>query len=191
MTNIIPTCIERHWSEGSTNTLVEEFGSDDKRADLAMAILEGCSVADAGHTFCQGCYTLEGDSPLISTAKEALERIMAQFTQDTPFVRVERIVDRVVDLILQQGKDNAAINKNDIQAELDASNEMVNEGQCNLDAAKLDEDSTKGVRAGTNGRRRPARYLNTDDVARAKARVAEAKDKLKKLRMTEQLFRRN
>ena len=127
---------------------------------------------------------------MIFTAKEALERITAQFTQDTSFVGVERIVDRVVDLI-QQGKDNAAINKNDIQAELDASNEMVNEGQCNLDAAKLDEDSTKGVRAGTNGRRRPARYLNTDDVARAKARVAEAKDKLKKLRTTEQLFRRN
>ena len=61
LTEIIPTCIERHWSEGSTNTLVEEFGADDKRADLVMAILEGCSVADAGHTFCQGCYTLEGD----------------------------------------------------------------------------------------------------------------------------------
>ena len=144
-----------------------------------MAILEGCSVADAGHTFCQRCYTLESDSPLIFTAKEALERITAQFTQDIPFIRVERIVDRVVDLI-QQGKDNAAINKNEIQAELDASNEMVIEGQVNLDAAKLYEDSTHGVRAGTNERRRPARYINTDDVARAKARVAEAKDKLKK-----------
>ena len=33
---------------------------------------------------------------------------------------------------------------------------------------------------GANGRRRPARYLNTDGEARAKARVAEAKDKLTK-----------
>ena len=51
LTDIIPTYIKRHWSEGSINALVVEFGSDDKRANLAMAILEGRSVADAGYTF--------------------------------------------------------------------------------------------------------------------------------------------
>ena len=79
---------------------------------------------------------------MIFTTKETLERITAQFIHDNLFVRVERVVD-----LIQQGKGNDAMNKNEIRAELDASNEMVNEGQVNVDAAKLDEDSTQEVRA--------------------------------------------
>ena len=69
---------EQKWSETSTQNLLHAFyrnggvtkdgvlDTNETKAELAMATrLEGCAVADAGRTFCQGCYILEGDSPLI------------------------------------------------------------------------------------------------------------------------------
>ena len=40
-----------------------------------MAILEGSAVADTNKSFCESCYVLEGDVPLVFTAAEVLQRI--------------------------------------------------------------------------------------------------------------------
>ena len=87
---------------------MDDFGTDNKRADRAMAILEGCAVADYGKTLCQGCYTLNGDLTLIFTAKEALGVIKTKLQVDIPIPIVIKIVDRVVN-ILNEGENVAAI----------------------------------------------------------------------------------
>ena len=78
---------------------MDDFGTGNKRADLAMVILEGCGVVDSGKTLCQVCYTLEVDSPLILTSKEALDRIKTELQIYILMPRVIKIVDRVFNLI--------------------------------------------------------------------------------------------
>ena len=48
VSEIVLTRAERNWSEGSSKSLLEEFGADLGMADLAMAMLQGCAAADSG-----------------------------------------------------------------------------------------------------------------------------------------------
>ena len=149
-------------------------------------------MADSGRVFCQGCHTLEGNSPLVFTAMEALKRISQQFGQDNVFARVEKIVDKVVVLICE-AKDHAAVQKNDLQEELDAADLKVNQAQDKLNDAKAEEENARGVTVTANGRRRQAssKLLDDDKVAGAVARVTDAKDNLTKLNVEKKKIQEN
>ncbi len=48
--DIVLICAREKWSEGSSKALLTEFGGDENKGQLAMAIMtiEGCAVADGG-----------------------------------------------------------------------------------------------------------------------------------------------
>ena len=84
-----------------------------------MAIPEGYTVVDSGLIFCQVCYTLEGDLPLFFTADEELRKINEQSIWGAPLRRINRLVDKLV-TIIQKGMGHAALDKNELQYEVDA-----------------------------------------------------------------------
>lgn len=98
--DILPTCLDMKWSHTSATNLRDEFGTDDKAAELAMAIFEGSVIADFGRVFCKACYTLEGSSPLVFTATEELQKIVERMNDDIPMVRVHAVVGRVEELLI-------------------------------------------------------------------------------------------
>jgi len=99
--NIISVCIDRGYSKASSETLNASFGNAllSKKAELGMAILEGSAVADGGKSFCEGCYILEGDSPLIFTTADVLERIEEKMEDVIEMPRVERNMAQVLRLV--------------------------------------------------------------------------------------------
>ena len=98
--NIISVCIDSGYSKSSSESLMALFGDAlSKKAELGMAILEGSAVADGGKAFCEGCYILEGDSPLIFTTADVLERIEEKMEDVIEMPRVERNMAQVLRLI--------------------------------------------------------------------------------------------
>ena len=51
-------------SEASSSALIEELGSDEKYAKIAMAKFDVEVVSQVGTVFCEACYYLEVKSPL-------------------------------------------------------------------------------------------------------------------------------
>ena len=107
-----------------------------EKLELAMAIIEGCAIADPGLIYLQGFYTLEGDSPFIFTADEELKKTTSQSIWVAPMRRVNIVVDRVV-TIIQKVMDHSAIDKNKLQDEVDAAERNGADGKNTLDAIKV------------------------------------------------------
>ena len=55
--------------------ILNEYDQEKNKCKLAMAMFEGAVVKDAGNMLCTSCYTLEGDSSLISTAHDMFKGI--------------------------------------------------------------------------------------------------------------------
>ena len=130
---------------------MDYFGTNNKQADLAMAILESFAVADSGKTLCQGCYTLEGDSPLIFTAKEAMDIIKTELQIDIQMPRVIKIVDTVVNLI-NEGENFASIESNELQKKVYCVGAYLKNTRNILAISHNDMDAPKGITIPPNGR---------------------------------------
>ena len=66
--------------------------------------------------------------------------------------RVNILVDRVFNL-MQKGMDHAAIDKNELQDEVDANERNVADAKNTLDPAKVDESNAPGLVVSTHGGR--------------------------------------
>ena len=76
MNVIVPWCIEKNVSEGSSKKLLEMFNpTTETKANLGLAMVEMAAVADGLKCFCEGCYILEGDAQLILRAKSVFDRM--------------------------------------------------------------------------------------------------------------------
>lgn len=178
---ILPTCIASKWSKESASKLMTKFGTEEKKADLAMAIFEGAVIADSGKNFCQGCYTLEGVSPLIFTAKEVLDRIMTELRTDIPMPRVESILDRVLELI-QECEDAITIEMDEMQDQIFEVSKELDLAKNELHARNEELDAAKGVHV-VNGRRRQrnANFLDQDSIRECQKKVKDAKKVVKRI----------
>ena len=77
------------------------FGTDEKKADLAITILERSVVFDAEKQFCQSYYTLEQSSLLIFTAAKEIERMEEVLKIDVEMTRVEAALPRIIQLLTE------------------------------------------------------------------------------------------
>ena len=64
-------------------------------------MLEMAPVADYGKLFAESCYTLEGDSSMIIRGSAVSERLEENIGIECPLIKVNDILDRVLQLISQ------------------------------------------------------------------------------------------
>ena len=174
---ILPTCIDNKWSELSSQKLLHKFGNDQGKAELAMAILEGGAIADSGKSFCQGCYTLEGDSPLIFAAAEVIKRINTDLDANVEMPRVDAVLSRVLDL-LTEAHDYVANVKELHKEAVDDATRIAEENKVKVKDAKTVRDDIRGVRRGNraNARQRVANpnFVDQEALTNAIVMIAEA-----------------
>ena len=65
-----------------------------KSSFLAMATVEMAAISEGLKTFVEGCYTLEGDSPLILTGLSVFRRIESQIESNFDSPGLEKAVDK-------------------------------------------------------------------------------------------------
>ena len=101
MTQILPVCNEKKWSEESTSKIMLKYGTEENSAALGMTMLESAAVVDYGKCFAESCYTLEGDSAMILRGSAVFERLEATIGNKCPLVKVHNVVDKALELILK------------------------------------------------------------------------------------------
>ena len=54
--DLVPYCLENKCSDVSAKALLKEFGTDDKKGELAIAILQNALQVDIGSPIQKACY---------------------------------------------------------------------------------------------------------------------------------------
>ena len=129
-----------NWSDGSASSLTENFGTNGKGWNWKWVFLNAAPLQIQALYICQACYTLQGDSHLIFTEDKELKKINVQSIWDSPMRRVNILVDRVFTL-MKKVMYHSAIDKNELQDEVDADERNVADAKNTLDPAKVDESN--------------------------------------------------
>ena len=97
--------------------------STDARDALAMSIVEIAAVAEGVKPFCEGCYTLEGDSCLVLRALSVFERMEEYIDGGYSTPGLEATVDQALPLIehIKKGHSEQVMAENSEVTEASAS----------------------------------------------------------------------
>ena len=89
----------KKFSKESCKSILKDFDGNRNKAKLAMAMIETAAVSNAGHPFCKACYTLEGDSPLILSAQQEMNKLDNILDKESfPLPSVDMVVEKVARL---------------------------------------------------------------------------------------------
>ena len=92
MTQVLPPCKENKWSEESTNRMLVAYGTEEKSANLGMAMIEVADVVDYGKAFAEACYTLEGDSDMILRGCVTLKWLEETIGRESQLLQVHKLL---------------------------------------------------------------------------------------------------
>ena len=180
--DIVPKCIDEKWSENSAIRMNEEFGQNEKKAELGMAIIESAAVADAGLIPCMATYAFEGDSPLVLIAHELFKSVEVVILDDDggKTENIERVVDEALQLILE-AKVHFATPKDELVNALAVSEEVVDRSSTVLHELLATKESLTSGSNSRSGRQRRLtnRLVDGDALDDVNIKISNAKITLK------------
>lgn len=178
ITHICPQLKSEKASISSTEKLLETFGGDEHKGELGMAVLEGSAIADIAKVWCEACYSLEGNDPLIFVAHEIFKRIEESMKDDSELGRVARNLPLVIALL----REAFDFMKQKVTDADEAHGEAKKEKKAKEEAlAKLEAEKAAILNPTSSSGRvtsRTARSLSAQDFERVEelsSKVAEAK----------------
>lgn len=185
MNGIVPWCIEKNVSEGSSKKLLEMFNHNtETKANLGLAMVEMAAVADGLKCFCKGCYILEGDAQLILRAKSLFDRMENKMMGgEVDMQKLKAAVDK--DLPMTESVNSKLstelANRNDALGDIGRN---VTEVGIKLQVAidNRDELRTGGTSRGGRLRRHTERAVDMDQLEECTINIGGIKVELKDLK---------
>ena len=182
LSEIVLPSFQNKSSFESTKSLIEGYG-EGKEAELAMAIIEMSAVCDGAVKFCQACYQLEGDSPLIFTAARVLTLLTEVVDTDNQnqFPTVEKNMDTIMSLFNESKEAlTHGIDGNRVQSFTQELNMKKEE----LEKLKKELEELETVPGQNGGRRRKKaqKNINTELTLPIKDKIVEVKESMNIIR---------
>ena len=115
---------------------MNSFGTQEKKANLGMAIFEATVVSEVGDALCNACYKAEGDSPLILTADDIFSKLELNLIYDGPMPTLEAKLDEVVNLIAES-EDPFITEQVSLTENIDTLKEMITSATSSLSDLQL------------------------------------------------------
>ena len=190
---ILPSCITNKWSETSSLNLMNSFGTQEKKANLGMAIFEATVVSEVGDALCKACYKAEGDSPLILTADDIFSKLESSLMSNGQMPTLEAKLDEVVNLIAEC--EEPFLSEQVSRTEnIDTLKEMITAATSSLSDLRSKKRQVMSSGTSSFGRSRniSSRALDTDSVLKINDDMLKGKIELKKrkadLKRAEEMF---
>ena len=101
MSQILPTCKTNGWSEGSTEKMLTQYNGEENCAHRGMAMLEISAAPDQRKICAESCYSLEGDSAVISRGSSVFKGLEDTIVDGCDLLKINEIVDAALQLILK------------------------------------------------------------------------------------------
>jgi hypothetical protein len=100
MKEVIPTCVEKKYSERSVAKL-QQHATDLSTPGI---MVEFAAIAETGRPFCQATYILEGDDPLVLTAYIVLDKLDQVIADGVKFERTKLVCKEAASMVLSLRK---------------------------------------------------------------------------------------
>jgi hypothetical protein len=100
MKEVIPTCVEKKYSERSVAKL-QQHATD---LSTPRIMVEFAAIAETGRPFCQATYILEGDDPLVLTAYIVLDKLDQVIADGVKFERTKLVCKEAASMVLSLRK---------------------------------------------------------------------------------------
>ena len=178
--DLVPYCLDNKVSEGSARILHNEFGTETKKAELAMAILESGIIVDVGLPFLKACYQLEGDSPLILSAYKIFNSLEIHINSTFMFKETQKAIPQIL-YLLTQAEAPFILQQTQKEQEKNNAQDVLNSSKDSL-SHLLNQKSTltqNGVSSRGRIRASSERNIDTDAIQKINEDIAEARQKVR------------
>ena len=179
--DIVAECVNGKFSEASSKLMMSTFGGVQKKGELSMATLESAAMVDIGRKLCAGCYSAEGDSPLILTIRmifDGLERYLLAFDNEDNEL-VDTVLEDCIRLLeeamapLVEDCDNANNNVDRVRDEFNAAEASLTA----LEERHREITHTGGQNGGRQRRRNPA-FIDNELLQEVNIEINDAKEEV-------------